>query len=121
VLAFAASAHRNLLLKVSVAPQVQVVLAFTASAHRNLLLKVSVAPQWQRLRSTKVSMRSRSSPYPGLAPTMRLIETLPFRECWSSMRVLDGDHGLGSEVRDQFDLLVGEGPHLLAIDDNGAD
>jgi hypothetical protein len=25
-------------------------------------------------------MRSRSSPYPGLAPTMRLIETSPFRE-----------------------------------------
>ena len=30
--------------------------------------------------------------------------------------VLDGDHGLGREVFDQLDLLVGEWPHLLAID-----
>src|SRR5208282_722158 len=30
-------------------------------------------------------------------------------------RVLDGDDGLGSEVRDQLDLLVGERPHLLAV------
>ena len=29
-------------------------------------------------------------------------------------RVLDGDDGLGGEVRDQLDLLVGEGSHLLA-------
>ena len=29
-------------------------------------------------------------------------------------RVLDGDHGLGGEVRHQRDLLVGKGPHLLA-------
>ena len=32
-------------------------------------------------------------------------------------RVLDGDDGLGGEVRDQLDLLVGERPHLLAVDE----
>ena len=31
-------------------------------------------------------------------------------------RVLDGDDGLGGEVLHQLDLLVGERPHLLAID-----
>src|SRR5262249_35690135 len=31
-------------------------------------------------------------------------------------RVLDGDHGLGGEARDQLDLLCGEGTDLLAID-----
>ena len=31
-------------------------------------------------------------------------------------RVLDGDDGLGSEVRDQFDLLVGEWAHLRPKD-----
>ena len=36
-------------------------------------------------------------------------------------RVLDGDHGLGGEVLHQLDLLVGEGPDLLAVDDDGAD
>ena len=36
-------------------------------------------------------------------------------------RVLDGDDGLGGEVRDQLDLLVGERPDLLAVDDDGAD
>ena len=35
--------------------------------------------------------------------------------------VLDGDHGLAGEVRDQLDLLVGERPDLLAIDGDGAD
>ena len=36
-------------------------------------------------------------------------------------RVLDGDDGLGGEVLYQLDLLVGERPHLLAIDDDSAD
>ena len=36
-------------------------------------------------------------------------------------RVLDGDDGLGGEVLHQLDLLVGEGPDLLAIDDDSAD
>ena len=36
-------------------------------------------------------------------------------------RVLDGDHGLGGEILHQLDLLVGERPHLLAVDDDGAD
>ena len=31
-------------------------------------------------------------------------------------RVLDGDDGLGGEVRDQRDLLVGEGANFLAVD-----
>ena len=35
--------------------------------------------------------------------------------------VLDGDDGLGGEVRDQLDLLVGKGPHLLAINGDSAD
>src|SRR5262249_8061374 len=35
--------------------------------------------------------------------------------------VLDGDDGLGGEVFDQLDLLVGEGPHLLAVDSDDAD
>ena len=36
-------------------------------------------------------------------------------------RVLDGDHGLRGEILHQLDLLVGERPHLLAVDDDGAD
>src|SRR3974377_1705154 len=36
-------------------------------------------------------------------------------------RVLDGDDGLRSKVLQQFDLLVGEGAHLLAVDGDGAD
>ena len=36
-------------------------------------------------------------------------------------RILDGDDGLGGEVLHQRDLLVGERPDLLAVDDNGAD
>ena len=36
-------------------------------------------------------------------------------------RVLDGDDGLRGEVLDQLDLLVGERPHLLAVDRDGAD
>src|SRR5262249_52111496 len=35
--------------------------------------------------------------------------------------VLDGDDRLGREVRDQFDLLVGKGADLLAIDGDHAD
>ena len=36
-------------------------------------------------------------------------------------RVLDGDDGLGGEVLHQLDLLVGERPHLLAVDGERAD
>ena len=36
-------------------------------------------------------------------------------------RVLDGDDGLGGEVRDQLDLLVGERPHFRAVDADRAD
>ena len=36
-------------------------------------------------------------------------------------RVLDGDDRLGGEVLHQLDLLVGERPHLLAIDHDRAD
>ncbi len=35
--------------------------------------------------------------------------------------VLDGDDGLGGEVRDQLDLLVRERADLLAVDDDRAD
>ena len=36
-------------------------------------------------------------------------------------RVLDGDHRLGGEVRDELDLLVGERSYLLAINPDRAD
>ena len=36
-------------------------------------------------------------------------------------RVLDGDDRLGGEVLDQLDLLVGERPDFLAVDDDRAD
>ncbi len=36
-------------------------------------------------------------------------------------RVLDGNHGLGGEIQYQCDLLVGEGSHLLTIDNDDAD
>src|SRR5262249_53518087 len=36
-------------------------------------------------------------------------------------RVLDGDYRLRGEVPDQFNLLVGERTHFLAVDDNCAD
>ena len=36
-------------------------------------------------------------------------------------RVLDGDDGLSGEVLHQRDLLVGERPNFLAVDDDGAD
>jgi hypothetical protein len=36
-------------------------------------------------------------------------------------RVLDGDHGLGGEILDQLDLLVGERAHLLTIDGDNTD
>ena len=35
-----------------------------------------------------------------------------FAQLIEQARVLDGDDGLGGEVRDQLDLLVGNGPHL---------
>src|SRR5262249_36157950 len=35
-------------------------------------------------------------------------------------RVLDGDDGLMGKVGEQFDLLVGEGTHFLAIDDDNS-
>src|SRR6185295_11118403 len=36
-------------------------------------------------------------------------------------RVLDGDYRLRGEVLEQLDLSLGEGTHLLAVDDDGAD
>ena len=44
-----------------------------------------------------------------------------FAQLVEQARVLDGDDGLGGEVLDQLDLLVGERPHLLAVDGDGAD
>ena len=44
-----------------------------------------------------------------------------FAQLVEQPRVLDGDDGLGGEVRDQLDLLVGERADLLAVDDNRAD
>ena len=36
-------------------------------------------------------------------------------------RVLDGDDGLAGKVGNQLDLLVGERPHFVAVDDEGPD
>ena len=36
-------------------------------------------------------------------------------------RILDGDHGLGGEILDQLNLLLGERADLLAVDDDHAD
>ena len=44
-----------------------------------------------------------------------------FAQLVEQPRVLDGDDRLGGEVLDQLDLLVGERPHLLAVDDDRAD
>ena len=44
-----------------------------------------------------------------------------FAQLVEQPRVLDGDDGLGGEIRDQLDLLVGERPHLLAVDGDRAD
>ena len=44
-----------------------------------------------------------------------------FAQLVEQARVLDGDDRLGGEVRHQLDLLVGERPHLLAVDADRAD
>ena len=44
-----------------------------------------------------------------------------FTQLIEQPRVLDGDDGLRGKVPDQFDLLVGERTHFLAVDDNCAD
>ena len=44
-----------------------------------------------------------------------------FAQLVEQPRVLDGDDGLGGEVLDQFDLLVGERSDLLTIDGDGTD
>ena len=44
-----------------------------------------------------------------------------FAQLAEQPRVLDGDDGLGGEVRHQLDLLVGERADLLAVDGDGAD
>jgi hypothetical protein len=41
----------------------------------------------------------------------------PLAQLVEQTRVLDGDDGLGSEVLDKLDLLVGERSDLLAVDD----
>ena len=43
-----------------------------------------------------------------------------FTQLVEQPRVLDGDDGLGSEILDQFDLLIGEGPNFVAIEENSA-
>ena len=48
-----------------------------------------------------------------------LLQRLP--QLIEQPRVLDGDDGLRGEVLDQLDLLVGERPHLLAVDGDDAD
>src|SRR5262245_61034328 len=43
-----------------------------------------------------------------------------FTQLVEQPRVLDRDDGLVGEVLDQLDLLVGKGPHLLAVENDGA-
>src|SRR5262249_17602089 len=43
-----------------------------------------------------------------------------FTEFAKQSRVLDGNHSLSSEVFDQLNLLIGEGPNFVAIEDNSA-
>ena len=45
-----------------------------------------------------------------------LLQRLP--QLVEQPRVLDGDHGLVGEVRDQINLLVGEWSDFLAVDNN---
>ena len=44
-----------------------------------------------------------------------------FAQLIEQARVLDGDDRLAGEARDQLDLLVGERPHLGAVDGDRAD
>jgi hypothetical protein len=44
-----------------------------------------------------------------------------FAQLVEEAHVLDRDDGLRGEVLDQLDLLVGEGPNLLAVDIDDAD
>ena len=44
-----------------------------------------------------------------------------FAQLAEQPRVLDGDHRLRGEVLDQLDLLVGERPNLLPVNDDAAD
>ena len=44
-----------------------------------------------------------------------------FAQLVEQTRVLDGDHGLSGEIRDQLDLLVAERADLLAVDGDDAD
>jgi hypothetical protein len=48
-----------------------------------------------------------------------LLQGLP--QLVEEARVLDRDDGLGGEVRDQRDLLVGKGAHFLPVDADYAD
>src|SRR5262245_48627557 len=44
-----------------------------------------------------------------------------FTQLVEQPRVLDGDDGLRGEVFDQFNLLIGEWPHFLAVNADRAD
>ena len=44
-----------------------------------------------------------------------------FAQFIEQSRVLDGDDGLGGKILDQLDLLVGERPHFLAVNNDRAD
>ena len=43
-----------------------------------------------------------------------------FAQLVEQSRVLDGDDGLGGEIRDQLNLFVAERSHFLAVDDRWA-
>jgi hypothetical protein len=47
----------------------------------------------------------------------QIIRALP--QLVEEPRVLDGDDGLGGEILDKLDLLIGERPDFLAVNDNG--
>src|SRR5262249_53720885 len=61
-------------------------------------------------------LRCRGLPLKRLGEVVRALTQLV-----EQARVFNGDDGLRSEVRVEFDLFVGERTHLLAVDADGAD
>ena len=50
-----------------------------------------------------------------------LLQQRIFAQLAQEPRIFDRDHRLGSKVLHKFDLLFGEGAHLLAVNDDSSD